>query len=243
MPCLFALYLGMMININSDAVVVFTNKLEKMSRSALPYAIRQTLNTVAFDVKKNTMPKSADNEFENRSPNFFKANSRVDMATGNDIDSMKSTVGFIGNDQAVRDLEQQEYGGTIEARSFIPMDTARVGSSNSKKIRPANRISKVNKIIDSNTMEGKTPQQKFNHAVAKAGSGGYVIGNNENKTLFRVESIDSSGYKLRALFSYKKGRTVKVSETSFMRDASIESADKMEKIFIDQATKQIERIR
>ena len=43
----------MQLNINSDAVVKFTNKLEKMKKFDLPIAIRVTLNDAAFDVKQN----------------------------------------------------------------------------------------------------------------------------------------------------------------------------------------------
>src|SRR5687767_16018423 len=109
-PCFIVQCIGqklccklMELNINSDAVVKHTNTLEKMHRSAMPLAIRNTLNSVAFDVKKNTMPASAEREFVTRAPNFFKANSRVEMARGWNVDSMQSVVGFIPKDQAVED--------------------------------------------------------------------------------------------------------------------------------------------
>lgn len=237
----------MYIDIDSSALVTHTNRLEKMSRTALPYAIRNTLNSAAFDVKTTTMPRSAAQEFTQRVPNFFKANSRVELARGNDIRLMQATVGFIPNnsngaDKAVADLEQQEYGGTIGGRSFIPMVTAR-GGNQAKPVRPSNRISKVKKIINANTIEGKTPAQKFRHAVSVAGVGGFVIGNNEKKTLFRVVSIKEDSFKVRPLFSYKENRKVKVSGTGFMQRASLDSASKMEDIYIREAEKQIDRIR
>lgn len=237
----------MFIDIDSSAVVIHTNRLEKISKYGLPYAIRNTLNSAAFDVKTNTMPRSAAHEFTQRVPNFFKANSRVDLARGNDIRLMKATVGFIPNnsngaDQAVSDLEQQEYGGTIGGRSFIPMTTAR-GGNQDKPVRPSNRISKVKKIINSNTISGKTPAQQFRHAVSMAGIGGYVIGNNQKKTLFKVVSLKEDGFKVRPLFSYKESRKVKVAGTGFMRDASVESGKKLEEIYIMEANRQIDRIR
>lgn len=235
----------MILNINSRAVVTFTNTLEKMHRSALPYAIRNTLNSVAFDVKKNTMPRNAAAEFTQRSPNFFRANSRVVMATGWNVSKMQATVGFLavgskGADQAVKELEQQEYGGVIESRSFIPMDTARGGNS-AKPVRPSNRLSRIKKIVNSNTIAGKTAKQKFRHAVHKAGVGGYVIGNNAKKTLFKVLAVGDR-MKLRPLFSYKENRKVRVRATMFMREASLESGAKMESIFAREAKRQIERL-
>lgn len=231
----------MEFNINNDAVVRHTNTLEKMHRSALPLAIRNTLNSVAFDVKKTTMPASAEREFVTRAPNFFKANSRVEMARGWNVDSMQSMVGFLPRDQAVEDLEEQEYGGTIEARSFIPMDQARAGGP-ATKVRPSNRLTKIGKVVNANTMEGKTPQAKFLAAARKAGKGGYVLGNLPEKTLWKIEAIDGRTIKKKPLFSYEKNRDVTVSPTGFMRTASLESAAKIEKIFIAQAERQIERL-
>ena len=87
----------MILNINSNAVVSYTNTLEKLHKSAFPVAIRETLNSAAFDVKKNTMPLSAKKSFIERQPTFFKANSKVDKATGFNTSTMKSTVGFFSN--------------------------------------------------------------------------------------------------------------------------------------------------
>jgi len=232
----------MIININTDEVVVFTNKLHAISRSALPQAIRNTLNGTALDVKKNTMPKHAAEEFTQRKPSFFKSKSRVQFAKGNDIRLIEATVGFIGNDQAVRDLEEQEHGGDIDGRAFIPMDTARTSGSNQKLVKPNNRLSSVKNIVNSNTMEGKTPKSKFIHAANKAGIGGYVIGNNKKKILYRVDAVGSgSGVKLTALYSFEPGRSIDVEGTGFMKSASLESADDMNNRFIKEAERILDR--
>jgi hypothetical protein len=233
-------------DINSSAAVVLTNKLEKMKRSALPNAIRSTLNSAAFDVKKNTMPASADKAFVKRAPTFFRANSGVEMAQGWSIRTMMATVGFAGksankSDKAVDDLEAQEYGGKIGHRSFIPLDSAR-GGSNANKVRKANRMGAINKVVNSNTIEGVTPQQKFQHAASKAGKGGFVVGNNAKQTLFKVKDVGPGKLKVQPLFSFKKGRAVGVDQTRFMRDASEESAEKMIDFYIKAATKQIEKL-
>lgn len=236
----------MVLNINSDAVVKHTNTLEKMHRSSLPNAIRGTLNGAALDVKQNSMPRSAASQFTQRAPNFFKANSRIEFAKGWDVDSMRSTVGFIGkssnkSDQAVDDLEEQEYGGTIKHRAFVPMDTARAGG-NETKVRPSNRIGKIKNVVNSNTMAGKGPKAAFILAAKKAGRGGFVLGNTPSKTLYKIQSITGSTIKKTPLYSYSRGRNVRVSQTGFMRTASIESANKMDRIFAREAQKQIERL-
>lgn len=42
----------MQLNVNTDATVALTNKLEKLHKSAFPVAVRSTLNSAAFDMKK-----------------------------------------------------------------------------------------------------------------------------------------------------------------------------------------------
>lgn len=243
----------MELNINTDEVVKFTNKLEKMHRSALPVAIRGALNKAAFDVKQNTMPKSAEREFVNRQPNFFKANSRVEMAKGFDVQSMEAVVGFTeqglkgGNNHAVKDLEQQERGGTIQSRSFVPMSTARSSKSAAKNVRPINRLSNVNRIINSNTNGSGSKKQNFIKAATEAGPGGYVIGNNPKKTLWRIDSIIQRGgrtvIRKTPLYSFQDNRSVTVKATGFMKEASLQSVKRIEEWYIAEAKRQIERLK
>lgn len=239
------------ININTDEVVKLTNKLEKLHRSALPVAIRGTLNSAAFDVKQNTMPKSAERTFINRNRNFFKANSRVDMAKGFNIKAMQATIGFVtsglrGSNQAVEDLEQQEYGGTIKGRSFIPMDPVR-GGSNTKAVRPGNRLSKIRNIINAAKAKGKTKQEKFIKSALAAGKGGYIIGNLDPQILYKITSITRRGNRMiikkKPLYSFEKGRSVNITRTGFMQSATLKTAKKLDDFYIKQAKKQIQRLR
>lgn len=241
----------MKLNIDHSAARAHTNRLEKLHRSALPLAIRGTLNSAAFDVKKTTMPHLVDQTFEKRRPNFFKANSRVSMATGWDVKSMQATVGFTGtnlrggNNYAVKDLEQQEYGGKIKGRSFIPMAAAR-GGSNARPVRPSNRLSKIKNVVNSSQMRGKNRKEKFTKAAVKAGKGGYVMGNFPQKILYKITSLrrvkNRTVVKARALYSYEENRSVAVKATSFMRRSSLTSAKKMHRIYQKEAERQIKRL-
>lgn len=234
------------LDINTDEVVRFTATLEKLRKSALPNAIRGTLNDGAFDVKQKTMPAQAHADFIKRSPNFFKANSSVDKATGFDVRNMRATIGFIesrlrlgGNNYAVKDLEQQEHSGSLGGKSFIPLDSARVNGYASL-VKPANRLSKIlksNIVIARNTGPGSKKQQ-FVRAIHKAGAGGYVLGSNikgEN-ILWRVDSINGPNrFSLTALYDYRGGRKVKVKDTGFMHISTLKSADKLNGFFQSQA--------
>lgn len=245
----------MILNINSDAAVIFTNKLEKLHRSAIPVAIRGTLNDTAFKMKKTTMPKKAKLMFEERQPNFFKANSRVEVAIGFDVKSMASTVGFVSSglhntatNYAVKDLEKQEHAGTIKGRSFKPLPAARRGGTGN--VRANSRISqllKAGNVIDARDSRrsgsgANGKMQQFIKASLHAGAGGYVLG---GKILWRVKAIERIGrntkFTKEKLYSFTKSGTATVKATPFMRESALEVQKEMEFFYKLQATKQFEK--
>lgn len=249
------------LNINTSAAVRFTNELEQLSRSALPVAIRGALNNTAFDVKKNSMPIAAQNAFKQRQQNFFRANSRVEVARGFNTKTMRSMIGFTSTglkggatNYAVRDLQEQEYGGTINKRSYVPLDQAR-GGSGMNVVRPRNRLSAIKNIVNAGNVQGNSVRGKFAKAVQKAGKGGYVISNNKyGKILFRVKSVGAFNnrfrgkmgggeMKLEPLYSYKEKRSIHVRRTAFMENASLVSLRKMERFYIVEAKKQISKVK
>lgn len=230
----------MKLNINTDAAVKFTNKLEKLNKFALPVTINQTLNSAAFDVKQRTMLETSSNEFVNRNKNFFKATSHVDKSSGFNIRNMKATVGFRGgnSNQAVRDLEAQENGGKIGGRSFIPIKTARVSKSNERTVSKKNRLSQIKKVRNIDKLNARTNKSLLFKVAHKGGVGSHFI---YKDTLFRVEKLNKRGIKLTPLYDYEKDRDVKVDATHFMERASLNSGKKLEHFFITNAKRNIER--
>lgn len=241
--------MGRILNINSDAVVAFTNKLEKLPQTALPKAVRGTLNSLAFDVKKNTMPKQAK-RFVNRNKTFFKANSRVEMARGNNLESMKSQVGFLAtsktkNNKAVDELEQQEHGGKIKQRSLIPLKGSRISKSKRRKVAPRNRLGKMNikKIVKTSDANGPTEASRFRQTIFKVGKGGIFESTWKGRNIiWRVNSLDRSKggrYKLTALYSFKEGRVANIKKaTHFMEKASNKTGEKVNEFFIKEAKRE-----
>ena len=244
----------MLLRINSDAIVKHAATLERLHRSAMPVAVRNTLNSAAFDVKKTTMPAQAGKQFIHREKNFFKANSRVQMAQGFKLSAMKATVGFVslgGTNHAVDDLQQQEHGGTIGGRTFIPLAQARTGGSWRRKPRRNARISDIKNIVDAKDGNGKNEKEQFIRSCIHAGVGGWVLGNRENtggnRILYQVRSLVKKGNqtiaKVVPMFAVKTGRKVKPQATHFMHTASMQSGGKMEGYFKQHAEKQIQKYR
>jgi len=249
------------LHLNTDKVKDFTKKLKSVHKSALPVAVRQTLNDAAFNVKQDTMPKSADQAFKKREPNFFKANSKVNMAEGFDINKMQSAVGFFENklrnkatNYAVQELEQQENKGKIEHKTFIPTDQARVGGTSAGLVKNNARISKIRdvKMIRA-SQNGKTRSGRPMAAImAKKlyGIEAYVLGNKSSggsRTLSIINNItfnrNSRTLKINRtpLYSVVKGRSVEVKATGFMKRASFETAMTIDEMYIKRAQERLKK--
>lgn len=259
----------MRLNINSDALVKYTNKLEKLHRSGLPITVRNTLSQAALNLKQETMPKSSNKAFKVKSKNFFKANSKVNFAKGFDIKTMQSEVGFFSNklslggkNYAVKNLEQQESGGVIKSKSLIASKEARRGGLT----RHEYRISNFDKssYIDANEIKTrkskrgkvvKVSSKKERYILAAYGATmkgkkfirGNIYGGGKS-TISKINSI-SSNIKSKKLsinrtpiYSVKKGRSVSVRSTDFMKRASHESSLNMNKYYIKEAEKQFKRL-
>lgn len=246
----------MILNVNASAVSRHTATLEEISKKALPLAVRATLNTVAFNTKQKTMPAEAADAFEKRRPNFFRANSTVEMARGIEINNMRSIVGFVPkNDKkahSVQDLEQQEHGGVIPDRSFIALRKARVGKVWNKAVAAKNRMGTITPQIfnsaSSNLNGVKNGKEAFTISAIYAQKGGFVLGNTVNHRGNRMLMYINSVHRLEngntvvnstPLYAVKKDREVRVKPTGFMEKASIEATKDMEKIFIKNAEKAI----
>ena len=237
--------------VDTREIETFAKKLGTLPKQALPSAVRNTLNSLAFDVKQRSLPISARKNFENRSKNFFKANSAVKQATGFNLQTMHSVVGMSEDrlqnkktNYAVKDLEQQEQGGTIDKRSFVPMKQARTGNSNNKTVRKNASMQSINgkRITQTNRRSAKTRKQQFIraafHAVGKGD--GLVLGGRTAKggrTLFKIDRIQSNRkskklfIKFTPLYNVQAGRKVKVKATHFMEEAAKHTTKKTNAIF------------
>jgi len=257
----------MQLNLDTSKVVQYADKLEQMSKRALPRAVKETLSKAALDVKKRTMPKSAEREFTIRRKNFFIANSTVDFAKMGRIQDMKATVGFfegkLSGDKnfAVKDLEQQEYGGKIGGRKFIPLDSARVGKNRDRNVkRSIESVKDIDNVFKASrkTYSGariKSKKQRWIRAAIAAkkkhGNAAYVLGNVKSgrQTLSKIDQVSTNRttrrieIKRTAVYSYKKGGIKPVKGRGFMKRASYESSLNINEIFITEARKQIEYLR
>ena len=125
------------IDIDSKELESYTKKLRQVHRSALPLAVRGTLNEAAFHMKKEEMPKSFYDKFTIRSKSFITSKSGYSKCTNTfDISKMQSEAGVKKSNNpndSQNKLIFQEEGG-VENRDFYPNDYVRKGKSNENKI-------------------------------------------------------------------------------------------------------------
>lgn len=242
----------MNIKIDTSKLHAHAMTINGIGKYTFPNAIRATLNSLAFDVKKESLPRSSSSEFVKRKANFFKANSRVEQAKGNVTSSMKSMVGMVSSglhnsstNYAVKDLEQQEHGGRIGGKAFIPQNEARVGKSHDKMVATGSRIEaikpkKVHSALQSSIKTRQSAKAQFMYTVKEASKGDIVIGNIPTKSgsymVFVVTQAfnkKTRKYKLKPIYTFKHGRSVEVKATHFMEKASLRTMTKVDKFFYE----------
>ena len=248
-------------DVNTKDVIKYSKKLDKISKNALPRAVMNTLNTMAFDTKKRTLIEESQKTFTVRNKTFFKRFSRVKATKLGKINKMRAFVGMVDQDkkgkvQAGENMKQQQIGGRIAGRTLVPLDTSRETEENRNRVLPKNRLKTIRQkpIIDSKLARTTKPKQRFIqsaiYAVQRYGSKGLVKHTREDgKTfLYRIKrggnDIMTRRFKLgvEPLYSVKRGRSVNISNpTRFTHRAALRSQKKANDIFIKQAKARIKR--
>lgn len=240
----------MSFNVSDDGFVEFANKLDKISEKALPNAVKNTLNSLAFTMKGSKsisgeplIQKTTDQAFNKRNRGFFKVTSSVQVAKAGDISKMESRVGFTDRKlqaatDAVSNLRSQERGGPIGPKPFVALGSARVGKQYSKQVRKKSRLSNINEVIYARDSQGANDAEKFIKAAITAGKGGYVLGTEDSegkRYLLRINSVKQKTggtvVNSKALYVYEEGRRFSVQSTGFMRKATDQALKKAKGLF------------
>lgn len=125
------------LNIDNSDLVKYTRKLEKLNKSALPIAVRNSLNRAAKSMKVGDkfIEKEFKDNFIIRRPSFIKSHTGFQKAPFSEwnIDRMESSAGILkGKSKSGDSLKLQEEGGTINNR-FVPTRYTRIGENKEGK--------------------------------------------------------------------------------------------------------------
>ncbi|WP_300440722.1 hypothetical protein [Christiangramia sp.] len=240
-------------DVNTDGAIKLTAKLEKLHRSAFPVAVRGTLNDTAFKTK-SLVPKVAKSKFTTRQKSFFRAFSTVDKAKGFDLRSMKATTGINSRkgSKVAEGLEKQEFGGNIQGRKLIPMDTSRTSNSHDKKVRRKHRFDRLGKTIRIRGRGNRgTRKSRLVARVMVAnrlGASHFITNRGGKGTLFEIDSVRQNirtkkiKFKLTPLYRYRKSRISSVTKKPFMQPSAKLASKQMLNFYKKNAEKQFHRL-
>lgn len=247
-------------DVNTKEIIKYSKKLDKISKNALPRAVMNTLNKMAFDTKKRTLIEESEKSFTVRNKTFFKRFSRVKPTPLGKINKMQAVVGMTNQgrrgmkEQAGENMRQQQLGGNIAGRSLIPLDTARIANSKKRQVRRKNRIRNLDVKLDTKLARTTKPKQRFIqsaiYAVQRYGSNAVIKHTREDgkSFLYRVKrggsDIMTRRFKLGVtpLYSVQRGRSVSITNpTRFTQRAALRARRNANEIFIKQAKSRIKR--
>ncbi len=251
------------IIIESKEIRLYAKKLARTGKYDLPVVARQTLTGAAVNAKKKNLPNQFKKDFTNRKKTFIKSNSKFTKAKGNNLNNMRAMVGIVGKSrnsnaqQAVEDLKQQEHGGTISGRSFVPIDDSRSGKKNNKNVLNSFRINKMRKnmVKASRNPKGRSKEERFVlsalHAEKTFGRGkGFVLSEKNasgKQFVYRINQVNKSKserklfIKQTPVYSYEKNRKVNVKQRKFLKKASEMQGKNLKRNFVKHAKKRFKR--
>lgn len=224
----------MRIVIKTDNAAQLGKQLTQLHRSAFPSAVRNTLNDVAFEAKKQ-IPNEAARNFTTRQKNLFKKSIGVEKATGFNVNSMKSKVGIIKSFPISEGLEKQETGGNLKTGKLVPHNMSRISGKNNKKVKSQNYLQGLN-IHDSSSAYAYGNKSKKSRMIAavisanKVGSRYMLIKRGKAGTVYEVSGASQSrtsrrfGFKLTPLYVYKDDNFSKIDSKPFIKPASIKAS-------------------
>lgn len=245
--------MGAVFDVNNDAVIALSAKLERLNKSAFPSAVRNTLNNAAFETKKN-IPTVAASKFVTRQKSFFRKMSIVEKANGFDVNSMVATAGINKaiNPQLAQNLEAQEVGGTVQGRKLVPHDHSRTSKNSAKKVSSRNYINKVKAHNANKAFKAHrgTRGSKFIAAVmstAKAGKRHMLLSSGNRGMVYEVSAVSQNrrsrkvNFKLKKLYSVRNTKTHRVAASGFMEKSGNMAAKNMNKNFKNNAEFQFKK--
>jgi len=247
------------MNVNTDAAIVLTAKLERLNKSAFPSAVRSTLSDAAFEMKKHEILDSAKKNMTVRNPTFFKKFTGVKRATGFDVGSMYAEVGFKNTDpnkikgkKAIEGMEHNEVGGSDDSGAMY-MKKARTSNSAKKLVRRKGRFDKSKLARGSRSSSIKSKKENFmSRVLASLNDNAPVfIKTSKGTFLVQVRSISSSikgkgkgklDIKMDFLMRNRRQHVARAKATHFNREAALKTAKQIEGFYAKNAEFQFNKV-
>lgn len=242
--------------VKSEQLLNYTLALQKINSVALPFAVQNTLNKVAADVKKRTLKKSTEQQFDIKKKTFFSANSAYKGHKAKEfnynIDRLKAEVGITkgrkAKEKATEQVGHQQTSTPIK-RSVNPLGTK------PQTKETINILSKKPEVYDSSQSYSEGNSVAYTRRAQRAyrNKSGFLIKNGNRGAVNKVVSIRSRKptkkdtrkmiINLKPIASYiEKGHVNLKKSRPFLNNAVTKSAsDIIQSTFVKEAKIQFER--
>lgn len=242
-----------MLNVNTNANIILTNKLERLNKSAFPNAVRSTLNDAAFAMKKGNILDSAKRNMTVRNPSFFRKFTGVNRAKGFDVKSMQSEVGFVNTDpdklkgrKAIQGMEHNEVGGSDNTGAMY-LPKARTSNSSSRLVKKKSRFNKAN-IVKGGGSKSRSKKAQFiaNAYESAKQKKPTFIETSKGNFLVQVTKFSSNHKKLKIKMDFlmrsRKQNVAKAKATHFNKEAALKTQTEMDGFYNTNANYQFNRV-
>ena len=201
-----------------------------MRKWDLPIVVRQTLNDVAFDAKKRTLPLLYGSAFKGRQKSFLKWSSTATPAKGLSMDSMSSSIGILDKGRKATDnIAKHEYGGKTPDKIY-ETEESRVGKDWDRGVKSAFKLKKHKGKFGKRIRTGQNGRF-IKEAHKKVG--GFVRYEN---TVYKVSKGSGNELKFTRHYIMNNGTHHKAKPTNFLgRSMDISIKDKLHRSFRKRA--------
>ena len=242
-------------NVNTDATIILTAKLERLNKIAFPSAVRSSLSDAAFYMKQSGISNSANKNMTVRNRTVFKKFTGVEKARFNrNIEQMKASVGFIPKDgvkgsKVPQGMEANEFGGR-DSDGWMYLKKTRVSGSEKRLVRNKSRFKKSN-ILNTRRAKNIATKKSLNFVQLAFESfeqkKAFYFNTKKGKILAQVTSYveDSNGspsIKLDFLMRRRKDFNAKAKATHFVKEAALTTQKKMEDFYAKNAQFQFDKV-
>ncbi len=239
------------LNVNTDAVILLTAKLERLNKSAFPSAVRSTLNDSAFEMKGKNILESAKKNMTVRNKTVFKKFTGVKKATGFDVKSMQSEVGFIPKDgvkggKVPEGMEKNEVGGSDNTGAMYMKDS-RTSNSRNRLVRRKARFDKSSlakgrvrtKKRVSNTMNLISSFEEKKPIFIETKKGKFLVEVTDMSYNMGTKKHD---FKVKWLMRSRKKNVADIKATHFNQEAAIKTSKQIDEFYNKNATFQFNKV-
>lgn len=239
-------------NVNTDATIILTAKLERLNKTAFPSAVRASLSDAAFYMKQSGISNSANKNMTVRNRTVFKKFTGVEKARFNrNIEQMKASVGFIPKDgvkgsKVPQGMEANEIGG-VDKEGLMYMPKTRISGDQKRLVRNKSRYSK-GRLIKGRVRTKKSISNTMNMMSSYEEKKPTFVHTKKGRFLVQVTDVGYNvvtkkhDFKLDFLMRDRKYNQAKSKATHFVKEAALITQKKMDEFYAKNAQFQFDRV-